>query len=128
MKYIYSEKWTQKTRELAEELGFSHINPDRVCCIESSGSKTRRIIARIHSLGKAMQLGMNCDAFYVIELLSKNFDKESDEDKVKTLIHELLHIPQSFGGGFRHHRPYVNRGIVEGHYKRLMESPSPTYL
>ncbi len=128
MKYNYSEKWTLKTRELVRDLGFDHIAPDRVCCIESTGSKTRRTIARIHSLGKAMQLGMSCDAFYVIELISKTFDKESDDEKVKTLIHELLHIPQNFGGGFRHHRPYVNRRIVDGHYKRLREGTSPTYL
>ena len=39
------------------------------------------------------------------------------EEKVKTLIHELMHIPKAFGGGFRHH-DVVNRKNVENLYKR----------
>jgi len=128
MKYSYSEKWTQKARDLIQDLGFEHIAPGRISCVESHGTKTRRTVARIHSLGKAMQLGMGCKAFYVIELISKEFDKESEEEKIKTLIHELLHIPENFGGGFRHHRPYVNKRIVDKHYKKLKESSFPTYL
>jgi predicted metallopeptidase len=45
--------------------------------------------------------------------VSENFDRLSGEDKIKTIMHELLHIPQGFGGGFRHHRPFVNRKNVE---------------
>ncbi|MFQ5647831.1 MAG: putative metallopeptidase [Candidatus Aenigmatarchaeota archaeon] len=32
------------------------------------------------------------------------------------------HIPKSFGGGFRHHRPYVNRRTVERMYKLYKEA------
>jgi predicted metallopeptidase len=38
------------------------------------------------------------------------------------LIHELLHIPTSFGGGFRHHRDWVDRQRVERVYRMLRES------
>ena len=57
---------------------------------------------------------------YVIELMSEKFDSQSHEDQVKTIIHELLHIPHNFGGGFRHHKPYVNKREVEAAYKKLL--------
>ncbi|MDD5162613.1 MAG: putative metallopeptidase [Candidatus ainarchaeum sp.] len=119
MKYAFSEEWTLKARELVEKLGFHHIAPERIACLKSAGTKTRRTIARIHGLGKAMQLGMKTEPFYVIELLSEKFDRLSEDDKTKTLIHELLHIPAGFGGGFRHHKPYVNERTVEEQWKKL---------
>ncbi|MBI5884561.1 metallopeptidase [archaeon] len=105
---------------MARQLDFRHVQLDRVCCIKSQGSKTRRTIARIHALGKVMQLGMNTKAFYVIEFISEKFDRQSEEEKTKTIIHELLHIPASFGGGFRQHH-LVNSAAVERHYARLMQ-------
>lgn len=119
MKYSYSLFWTEKARELAEKTGMKHINPERIAVIESRGSKTRRVIARIHSLGKAMQLGMNEEAFYVIELISERFNKLSEREKTETIVHELLHVPHSFTGGFRHHKPFVNRKTVEKTMEKL---------
>ncbi|MFH1545275.1 MAG: putative metallopeptidase [archaeon] len=119
MRYSYSSFWTEKARELAEKAGMKHINPGRISVIESNGSKTRRVIARIHSLGKAMQLGMNEEAFYVIELISERFNKLSEREKTETIVHELLHIPHSFAGGFRHHKPFVNKETVEKAMERL---------
>ena len=119
MKYVYSEEWTSKARELVQKLGLWHVPPGQISCLKSHGTKTRRTIARIHGLGKAMQLGMKTEPFYVIELLSEKFDRLSEDDKTKTMIHELLHIPESFGGGFRHHKPYVNAHTVEEQWKKL---------
>jgi len=119
MKYAFSEKWTNRARLLANILELSHIEPERIACIKSSGTKTKRTIARIHGLGKAMQLGMQSRPFYVIELISEQFDRQDAEEKNKTLIHELLHIPASFGGGFRHHKPYVNTRTVEAQWRKL---------
>ena len=121
MKYQYNEKWTTFARDIAEKLGFDHIDAERIAVIESKGSKSRRTVARIHTLGKVMQLGMGTKAFYTIELISEKFDKASQEEKTKTIIHELMHIPHSFGGGFRHHRPYVTNRIVEREYKKIKD-------
>ena len=57
----------------------------------------------------------------MIEIITEKFEKLPEEEKTKTLIHELLHIPKSFGGGFRHHKPYVNRKIVERAYQEYLK-------
>ncbi len=121
MKYVFSEELTLKARELVQKLGLVHVHSERISCLKSTGTKTRRTIARIHGLGKAMQLGMKTEPFYVIELISEKFDRLSEDDKAKTLIHELLHIPAGFGGGFRHHKPYVNERTVEEQWKKLFK-------
>ncbi|PIN99118.1 MAG: metallopeptidase [Candidatus Diapherotrites archaeon CG10_big_fil_rev_8_21_14_0_10_31_34] len=118
MKYAFSETFTFKARELLKKLNYSHIPAERVSCIISKGTKTRRTIARIHALGKAMQLGMQEKPFYVIELMEPFF-RESEEDQTKTLIHELMHVPHNFGGGFRHHKPFVTKNKVEQEFERL---------
>lgn len=120
MKYAFSETHTIKARELIQKLGFNHIPLERIGCVISNGTKTRRTVARIHSLGKAMQLGMKIEPFYVIELMEPFF-KETEEEQTKTLIHELMHIPFSFGGGFRHHKPFVNKKNVEKEFNKLQE-------
>jgi len=46
----------------------------------------------------------------------------SPVDKEKTLIHELMHIPGGFSGGFRPHQGYVERKNVEAVYKKLQRN------
>lgn len=121
MRYHFSAEWTENARQVAKLLRFDHILPERIACVLSNGTKTRMVIARIHTLGKVMQLGMQQRPFYVIELISERFEKQSQEDKAKTIIHELLHIPHGFGGGFRHHKPHVSHAAVEEAFKSLVE-------
>lgn len=101
-----------KVNDIIEKLDMGHVNKERVFCFRSSGSQADRVVARCHALGKIMQLALGCDAAYIIEVLSEVFDKMSDEEKTKTLIHELLHIPNTFGGGFKHH-DYVTKTNIE---------------
>ena len=58
-----------------------------------------------------MQRAMDTEAFYALEFISEKFDKLPEEEKIKTIIHELMHIPQTFGGGFRHHDHVCERNI-----------------
>jgi predicted metallopeptidase len=102
MKYIPAPDLQQKMTEIVSTLGMSHIKTDRVKCFRSRGTSTKHTIARCHALGKLMQHAMNTKAFYAIEFLEP-FERMSQKDQEKTIIHELLHIPKTFGGGFRHH-------------------------
>ena len=98
-------------REICEFM-FPHVKLDSVSCIRSYGSKSSRTIARCHALGKAMQLGMGRKiGFYVIEVINKHYDFQSEDDKIKTIIHEIMHIPKTFGGGFRHHDYVCDRNV-----------------
>ncbi len=124
MKYCFSEYWTAKAREIVKIIGLDFFDLDRVAVVESTGSKSRRVIARIHTMGKVMQLGMGQKPFYVIELITEHFNRQGEEEKTKTIIHELLHIPHSFGGGFRHHKGYVNSHTVEEAFCRLKNNQS----
>jgi len=103
--------------EIIERLDFSHVVTQSVYCYRSKGSKSKRIIARIHGFGKIWQKTLGLPPAYVIEVLSERYDRLSQEDKEKTLIHELMHIPRGFKGGFRPHKGYVSRQQVENMYK-----------
>ncbi|MEK6823748.1 MAG: putative metallopeptidase [Nanoarchaeota archaeon] len=93
----------QKIVEELSPLLFPHIKLDRVKCFRSYGTSSRGTIARCHALGKLMQKAIGIDAVYALEFLSERFDKLDEKDQIKTIIHELMHIPKTFGGGFRQH-------------------------
>lgn len=57
---------------------------------------------------------------YVIEVIAETFDRLDEEEQVKTLIHEMLHVPPSFGGGLKSHR-YVTDARVDRLYEKLRE-------
>jgi len=115
MKYVPAPDLQLIADDVSRVL-FPHIHIERVKCFRSYGSSTRNTIARCHTIGKLMQLAIGVKAYYAIEFLVERFDKLSDEDKVKTIIHELMHIPKTFGGGFKHH-DYVTAKNVNIMYK-----------
>jgi len=102
MKYEEAPDLQKIADDISKTL-FPHIVMERVKCYRSYGSSTRGTIARCHALGKVMQLAIGVQAYYALEFLTARFDKLDKEDQIKTIIHELMHIPQTFGGGFRHH-------------------------
>jgi predicted metallopeptidase len=108
--------------EIAVKLRFMHVETDRVFCFRSRGSQSRRVIARIHSLGKVWQKALNTRAGYLIEVISERYDKLSQSDKERVLIHELLHIPAGFSGGFRPHRGFINKRILDKLYEEYKNS------
>ena len=110
MKYEFAPD-LQKIAEDVCEILFPYINISRVKCFRSYGSSSKRTIARCHSINKIMQKALGVQAFHPLEFISENFDKLSNDEKVKIIIHELMHIPKSFGGGFRHHDFVCDRNI-----------------
>lgn len=107
--------------EIIDLLGLSHVVPGSVYCYRSRGSKSKRIIARIHGFGRIWQEVLRLPPSYVIEVLSESYDKLSQEDREKTLIHELLHIPNGFRGGFRPHKGYISRKKVDKLHKEFIK-------
>ena len=106
----------QEKAEKISRLLFPHVKLHRIKCFRSYGSSTKRTIARCHALGKLMQRAMDTDAFYALEFLSERFDKMPQEEQMKVIIHELMHIPKTFGGGFKHH-DHVTDKNVNFHYQ-----------
>ena len=115
MKYEFAPD-IQKIAEEISVLLFPHVKIDRVRCFRSYGTSSRGTIARCHGIGKLMQKAMNVPAFYALEFLSERFDKLSEEEQIKVIIHELMHIPAIFGGGFRHHGYICDKNIEKNYY------------
>jgi len=115
MKYEFARDIQAKAEEISKIL-FPHISIENIKCFRSYGTSSRWTIARCHALGKLMQKAIDRQAFYVLEFLSERFDKFDEEEKIKIIIHELMHIPKCFGGGFKHHN-FVTDKSVNKHYK-----------
>ena len=116
IKYFKAPDVETEILNLVNKLDLNHVDLSRIVCIRSFGSKSRRIVARCHTTSKIIQVSLGIGAHYIIEIISEQYDKLPKEEKIKTLIHELMHIPKSFGGGFRHH-DYVCRRNVDRLYK-----------
>jgi predicted metallopeptidase len=121
IEYSQAEDIDLKVKEIIRKLKMTHMDETRVICLRSKGSGSKRVIARCHGLSRIMQLALAKEPHYVIEILSERFDHLSREDQIKVLIHEILHIPHCFGGGFRSHKPYVTRAKVQKMYYEFMK-------
>ena len=113
IKYEIAEDVEKLARDIVYRLSdyFGHVNIDRVKFIRSIGSRSSAI-ARIHGLPRIWRYVLNIEPMYIIEVISEKYDQLSTEEKVKIIIHELLHIPIKFSGGLRPHGKYVNYRIV----------------
>ncbi len=120
MRYEFAPDIQKKAEEICRVL-FPHVKIWRMKCFRSFGTSSRRTIARCHTIGKLMQKAIGVKAHYALEFLSERFDKLSEEEKTKVIIHELMHIPKTFGGGFKHHN-WVTEKNVNQLYKRLKEN------
>ena len=123
IKYEHDAHLSSRILHIVSSLGLHH-DLARVACIRSRGSTSRRTLARCHALPRIMQKALNVNAHYVIELVSENFDKLSDEEQTKTIIHELMHIPKGMKGGFRYHDYVCSRNVDELYkkYKRTLNN------
>ncbi len=121
MRYEYAPDIKQKLVEIVNHLLMSHVDLNRVECLRSFGSSTKRTIARCHTIGKVMQKGMKVPAFYTIEFLEL-YDKMSQPEQEKVIIHELLHIPKTFGGGFRQHDYVCEENVEKLHRNFVLKS------
>lgn len=103
MKYKLAPEIKRQIRVLIKELNFIHIKPNQIWCIRSFDAKTRAY-ARIWGMSRLFKEVAGLEPNYIIEVISQRFDKLSEREKIKTLIHELMHIPKTFSGALLSHR------------------------
>lgn len=111
--------------KVIKTLDFNHIKSSRVFCYRTQGSKARAY-ARTWMMPKIFQNALDIEPAYVIEVLSKYYDKLSEDEKTRVLIHELLHIPKNFSGALLSHRGRIRHigqdaNALFREYKRLTE-------
>ena len=124
LKYVEAPDVKRLVDEIVDNLDLFHVVPQFVYSYRSKGSKSKLTVARIHGLGKIWQEALLKPPAYVIEVISERYDQLNEEEKEKTLIHELLHIPKGFSGGFRPHKGYINKKKVEKLHRILLEKRS----
>lgn len=128
IKYVYADDVKALAKDIIDTLPdyLGYIDLTRVFFIRSYGSRTTAV-ARIHALPSIWRFVLEIEPIYIIEVISKYFDNLSREDKIKTIIHELLHIPRSFTGGLRPHGKYVNSSTINKLYRVYMERKTNKY-
>lgn len=84
-------------------LDLPYIKSHRIFCYRTKGSKVRAY-ARTWAMPKIFQRALIIQPAYIIEVLSKHYDKLDADNQKKVLIHELLHIPKNFSGALLPHR------------------------
>lgn len=102
-----------KVEKLVFQLELEWIKNSQIFCFRSKNS-TSRAYARIWGLNKVWQKALSQNPSYIIEVLSERFDKLSDFEKDKVLLHELAHIPKNFSGSLL---PHIRRGKRNFHDK-----------
>lgn len=108
MQYESAKDIKQKIDLLIKNLNFSYINPKQIYCIRSFDAKTRAY-ARIWGMAKLFKEVCGIEPHYIIEVNAKRFDKMPKREQIKTLIHELMHIPKTFSGALLAHRGRYHR-------------------
>lgn len=93
----------KEVNSLITRLDYKHLQKDYIFCFRSYGSKSRAI-ARIWALPRIWQQALKVPPAYCLEIISERFDRLSEDNKRRTLIHELIHIPQNFSGALVAHR------------------------
>lgn len=119
--YGTAEDVQKQVERIVKVLDMKHVDLNRVFCFRSQGTGSRNIIARCHSLPKILQQALAIEPAYVIEVISEKYDRSSEEERIKVLIHELAHIPKTFGGGFIHHN-VVRESFINKLYKKYVEN------
>lgn len=118
MKYEKAADIKKKVDVLIRELDLSHIKAKNIHCIRSFDAKTRAY-ARIWGMAKLFKEVAGIEPNYIIEVISKKFDKLNEREQMRTLVHELMHIPKTFSGALLSHRG-KNRSINDREIERIL--------
>jgi predicted metallopeptidase len=102
--------------QIIRVLALTHIDQSRLHFYRSKGSKSRRVQARIHGMGRIWFDALAMQPRYIIEVISEEYDRLETPEKEKVVVRELMHVPSKFSGGFVPHKGKINRRSVEKMY------------
>ncbi|MGB6839164.1 MAG: putative metallopeptidase [Microgenomates group bacterium] len=113
----------KRIKKLVKVLGLSWIREKSIYSFRSKNSKTRAC-ARIWGLSRIWQKALKKNPSYIIEVISEKFDKLSQTEQDKVLLHEISHIPKNFSGSLVPHyrkgkRKFSNKvnGLISKYMK-----------
>ena len=69
-------------KKILRVISLPHIDPSRIFCFRTQGSRSRAY-ARVWSMPKIFQRALGIKPAYVIEVLSKYYDKLDDDNRKK---------------------------------------------
>ncbi len=101
LKRAYEEEGLVK--DIVEKFNWNYLNTEQIRCVFSKNSSAKRVLGRIWSTPKIFSEVFETKPLYIIELLENRYTRLSEKDKIKVLIHELLHIPKTFSGALSPH-------------------------
>lgn len=110
--------------KIQAQLKFPNLDPKRIICFRSRGSRSRAQ-ARIWGFPRIWQMALNQPAHYCIEVLSEKYDRLNHQDKLRVLIHELMHIPKNFSGALLPHRGRGRLVINQRSVNQLLKQLKP---
>ena len=96
------KKLKKQLKKTIKEAGVDWVKTSRVFTYRSQNAKTRAY-ARIWGLSRIWQKALKIEPSYILEVISEKFDKLSDFEKSKVLLHEIAHIPKNFSGALVPH-------------------------
>lgn len=108
MNIIWQEdkKLKHQLKKTIKQAGVSWVKASRIFTYRSQNAKTRAY-ARIWGLSRIWQKALKEDPAYILEVISEKFDRLSNHEKSKVLLHEVAHIPKNFSGALV---PHIRRG------------------
>lgn len=92
----------RRSLELIKTLELEWLSYGRIFYYRSQNSKARAY-ARTWGLPKLWQRTLDVEPAYIVEVISEHFDKLSEDEQDKVLLHELTHIPHNFSGALVPH-------------------------
>ncbi len=92
----------RRSLQLIKTLELEWLSYGRIFFYRSINSKARAY-ARTWGLPKLWQRTLGVEPAYIVEVISEHFDKLSEREQDKVLLHELTHIPHNFSGALVPH-------------------------
>ncbi len=121
IEYAKAPDVEKSARDIIATLQLNHLDLQRIQFYRSRGSKSRGVQARIHGLGRIWFDALQMEPNYIIEVISERFDQLESEEKDKVIIHELMHIPVGFSGGFVPHKGRITTRKVQTLYENYLK-------